>query len=107
MLAAMERYFPSGFEWSRPEGGMFIWAWGPRGLDMVELYHRAVDRKVAFVPGTFFFAGRGQGLETLRLNFSMADEKTLDRAIRILAEVFRFDDGLVNEHELRSGRSNR
>lgn len=107
MLAAMERYFPSGFEWSRPEGGMFIWARGPEGHDMVELYHRAVERKVAFVPGTFFFAGRGQGLETLRLNFTMADGKRLDRAIRILAEVFRFDCDDVHAHDLRPGRANR
>lgn len=102
MLAAMERYFPSGFEWSRPEGGMFIWARGRAGQDMVELYHRAVDRKVAYVPGTFFFAGRGQGLETMRLNFTMADEQTLDRAIRILAKVLRFDDDDDCAHDFRT-----
>jgi 2-aminoadipate transaminase len=91
MLAALDRYFPSGFSWSRPRGGMFIWVQGPPGHNMVECYHRAVGRKVAFVPGTFFYAGSGQGMETMRLNFTMANEKTLSKAIKIVAEVLQAD----------------
>lgn len=87
MLAALDRYFPDGFTWSRPQGGMFIWVEGPRGHDMVELYHQAVARKVAFVPGTFFYAGHEQGLETMRLNFTMANEAIIDKAIQVLSEV--------------------
>jgi 2-aminoadipate transaminase len=87
MLAAMDRYFPDAYTWSRPQGGMFIWVEGPQGHDMVELYHQAVARKVAFVPGTFFYAGQGQGPETMRLNFTMANEEILNQAIQILAEV--------------------
>jgi 2-aminoadipate transaminase len=87
MLAALKRYFPVDFMWSKPQGGMFIWVEGPQGHDMVELYQRAVSRNVAFVPGTFFYAGRGQGLETMRLNFTMANEETLNKAIQVLAEV--------------------
>jgi 2-aminoadipate transaminase len=87
MLAALKRYFPVDFMWSKPQGGMFIWVEGPQGHDMVELYQQAVSRNVAFVPGTFFYAGRGQGLETMRLNFTMANEETLNKAIQVLAEV--------------------
>jgi 2-aminoadipate transaminase len=87
MLAAMERFFPVGFSWSRPEGGMFIWARGPAGLDMDKTYHDAVRRKVAFVPGRYFFARSDQGRETLRLNYTMADEQALTKAIAVLAEV--------------------
>ena len=94
MLAAMERFFPTGFAWSRPEGGMFIWAVGPEGYDMVDLYHKAVARNVAFVPGTYFYAGQGQGMETMRLNFTMADEDTLTRAIQTLAEVLLINDSI-------------
>ncbi len=89
MLTALDRCFPAGYTWSRPQGGMFIWVKGPQGHDMVEHYHRAVSRKVAFVPGTFFYAGRGQGLETMRLNFTMASEEILAKAINILAEVLQ------------------
>jgi 2-aminoadipate transaminase len=88
MLGAMEHYFPETFQWSRPQGGMFIWAQGPRGMDMTAVYEKAVARDVAFVPGQYFYALPGQGLETLRLNFTMADGPTLTRAISILGEVF-------------------
>ena len=87
MLQAMDCFFPKTFRWSRPQGGMFIWAQGPRGMDMAEVYSRAVARKVAFVPGQYFYAQRGRGLETLRLNFTMADEQTLRQAIAVLSEV--------------------
>jgi 2-aminoadipate transaminase len=49
MLAALDNYFPDHFHWSRPEGGMFIWAEGPPGLDMEKLYWKAVEKQVAFV----------------------------------------------------------
>jgi 2-aminoadipate transaminase len=88
LLSAMERYFPAGFRWSRPQGGMFVWAQGPEGMDMADVYDRAVERNVAFVPGQYFYARPGQGRETLRLNFTMSDEATLTRAVAILAEVF-------------------
>ena len=89
MLSALERYFPDRFSSSRPEGGMFIWVEGPPGLDMVELYWKAVEKNVAFVPGQYFYSSPGEGLETMRLNFTMADEKTIDRSIKTLAEVVK------------------
>jgi 2-aminoadipate transaminase len=89
MLAALDNYFPDHFNWSRPEGGMFIWAEGPRGLDMEKLYWQAVEKNVAFVPGKYFYTGPGEGIETMRLNFTMADEETIDRSVGILAEVIR------------------
>jgi 2-aminoadipate transaminase len=89
MLSALDNQFPDSFSWSRPEGGMFIWAEGPRGLDMEKLYWKAVEKKVAFVPGKYFYTGPGEGIETMRLNFTMADVKTLDRAVKVLAEVIK------------------
>ncbi len=89
VLEAMDRFFPPEFSWSRPEGGMFIWARGPAGMDMASVYAKAVARKVAFVPGQYFFAQPGQGLETLRLNYTMSDEQTLKRAIAVLGEVLK------------------
>ncbi|MGD9097604.1 MAG: PLP-dependent aminotransferase family protein, partial [Desulfobacterales bacterium] len=43
MLDALAGAFPIGFDWSRPEGGMFVWVEGPAGMDMRALYARAVD----------------------------------------------------------------
>jgi 2-aminoadipate transaminase len=89
MLDALEKYFPDGFKWSKPEGGMFIWAEGPEGLDTDKLYWKAIEKKVAYVPGQYFYINSGQGAETMRLNYTMSDEETLDRGIRILSEVIK------------------
>ena len=87
MLRALKRHMPGGVVWTRPEGGMFVWLTGPAGLDTEALYPRAVARKVAYVPGTFFFAHAHQGRETMRLNFTMTDEATLAKAVEVLARV--------------------
>jgi 2-aminoadipate transaminase len=87
MLDALDRYFPEEFRWSRPDGGMFIWVEGPEGLDMEAVYRTAVKRNVAFVPGKFFYAREGDGIETMRLNFTMAGEAELNRAVKTLADV--------------------
>ncbi len=89
MLAAMKRFFPEGFTWSEPEGGMFLWVQGPAGMDMQAVNQKAIARHTAFVPGTFFFAHPGDGRETLRLNYTMADESHLTRAIEILGGVLK------------------
>jgi 2-aminoadipate transaminase len=89
MLAALEKYFPDNFYWSKPEGGMFIWAEGPKGMNMEELYWKAVEKQVAFVPGKYFYTQEGEGLETMRLNFTMSDEATIDRAVKVLAGVIK------------------
>ena len=89
MLDALKRHFPGSYTWSRPEGGMFVWVEGPEGTDMETVYRDAVKRGVAFVPGRYFFADPEAGRETMRLNFTMADAVTLERAIAVLADVIR------------------
>jgi 2-aminoadipate transaminase len=89
MLDAMDRYFPSSFSWTRPEGGMFIWVSGLRSMDMTAINEKAMARNTVFVPGTCFFAQSGAGRETLRLNFTMADERSLYRAVEVLGALFR------------------
>ncbi len=69
MLASIERSFPAGTTWTRPEGGLFVWLRLPGGLDAEELLAEAMRERVAFVPGAPFFAAEPQR-ETLRLNFS-------------------------------------
>ena len=54
-----------------------------------QLYWRAVKRRVAFVPGKYFFLNEDDGLATMRLNFTMSDEATIQRAIETLGEVVR------------------
>jgi len=87
MLNALQHYFPLHFRWSKPDGGMFIWAEGPPELDTDELYTQAVERKIVIVPGRHFCITEGEGRSAMRLNYTMCDEATIDRAIKILAEV--------------------
>lgn len=89
MLDALEAHFPKSFRWSKPEGGMFLWAEGPHGLDVEPIYWKAIERKVAFVPGRFFYTDEGEGLDTMRLNYTMFDEATLYRAVQTLGEVIK------------------
>jgi 2-aminoadipate transaminase len=87
MLNALEKYFPVDFNWSRPEGGMFIWVEGSIEMDLV--YVKAIENRVAFVPGKYFFTEKGKGEGTMRLNYTMSDEATIDRSIKTLSEVIR------------------
>jgi len=86
MTAALADYFPETMRWSRPEGGMFIWAEGPEDLDMEKVYHGAVGRNTAFVPGKYFYVDKGEGEATMRLNYTMAGEEDIRCAVKVLGE---------------------
>jgi len=89
MLAALETSMPDGVEWSRPEGGMFVWVTLPKGMDGADLLARAIrDHRIAFVPGRAFHAD-GSGENTLRLSFSCASFEMIDEGISRLGELVR------------------
>lgn len=89
MLAALGAAMPAGVEWSRPEGGMFVWVTLPKGMDGADLLSRAIrDYRVAFVPGKAFHAD-GSGENTLRLSFSCASFAMIDDGISRLGELVR------------------
>ncbi len=89
MLAAMERYFPTEVTWTRPDGGLFLWAWMPEEINTAELLKRAVARhKVAFVPGNAFHPD-GSGTNTMRLNFSNAKPDMIEEGIRRLGLLLK------------------
>jgi 2-aminoadipate transaminase len=86
MLEAMERYFPSGVGWTRPEGGIFLWVTLPEGVDTMELFRQSVEAKVAYVPGSCYYA-QGGGQNKMRLNFSACGERKIELGIRRLARL--------------------
>jgi 2-aminoadipate transaminase len=88
MLGALERHFPPGVHWTHPRGGLFLWVRLPAGRDAAELLRRALERKVAFVPGAPFFPAGG-GEETLRLNFSYCAPPVIEEGIRRLGLVVK------------------
>ncbi len=84
MVSAIERYFPAGIHYTRPEGGMFLWVTLPEALSSTKLFDMAIKDKVAFVPGQAFFID-GSGQNTLRLNYSSSNEAQIEEGIRRLA----------------------
>jgi 2-aminoadipate transaminase len=86
MLAAMERFFPDGTTWTRPQGGLFLWVRLPEGVDCEDLFKEAVEQKVAFVPGTAFYAD-GSGHDSLRLTFATCPSDMIDEGIKRLGKA--------------------
>ena len=80
MIEMMEEMFPAGVSWRKPKGGMFLWSVLPEGMDSAEVLKRAVEKKVAFVPGEAFHP-TGGGKNTLRLNFSYSSPETIREGI--------------------------
>ena len=85
MLAGFD-HFPAGTKHTVPQGGLFVWAELPEGVDGLAAFDAAVEAGVAFVPGTHFYPGGGH-LNTLRLNFSMCDIPTIEKGMEKLGGV--------------------
>ena len=79
---------PAGTRHTLPQGGLFIWAALPTGMDAQDILPRAVEKGVAYVPGTHFFAGGGHE-NTLRLNFSMCEPDQIREGMHRLAEALK------------------
>jgi 2-aminoadipate transaminase len=89
MLAALKREMAGlDVEWNTPDGGMFLWARLPRGVNAIDLLPKAVDKGVAFVPGAAFFA-EDPDPRTVRLSFVTASVAQIDTGIAALAAAIR------------------
>jgi 2-aminoadipate transaminase len=88
MLNALEEYMPDGVHWTRPKGGLFLWVTLPEGLNSSHLFPTAIEKRVAFVPGTSFHP-LGGGENTMRLNFSCMRPELIVEGIKRLSEVFK------------------
>ena len=88
MLDALAEFFPREAEWTRPQGGMFIWATLPDFIDTTDLLARALRENVAFVPGSGAYLD-GRGRSSMRLNFSASDGDDIREGIRRIGEVIK------------------
>ncbi len=88
MLSAMERYFPAEARWTRPEGGLFLWVELPERVSAEKLFEEAIAERVAFVPGTSFFACERK-LNFMRLNFSNQKPEMIEEGIKRIASVLK------------------
>lgn len=95
MMTALEDFMPAACTWNRPEGGFFVWLTLPPGIDGKAMLPRAVTARVAYVPGTAFFAD-GFGSSAIRLSFCYPPPERIREGVRRLAGV------LEAEMELRA-----
>lgn len=87
MISAMEQYFPKEVTFTRPEGGMFIWATLPEGMSSLKLFEKARENKVVFVPGNPFYTD-GREANTLRLNYTNSSEDAILEGIKKIGALF-------------------
>lgn len=80
--------FPAGVHFTQPEGGLFIWAELPEYIDAVKMLPKAIEKKVAYVPGTHFCVDGGH-LNTIRLNFSNSSLEQIQNGMTVLSNIIQ------------------
>ncbi len=75
------------FTYVRPQGGLFIWCDLPDNVDMLDFCKRAVDNKVAVVPGTAFMVEAGETTNAIRMNFSTPSDEQIVSGMKILGKI--------------------
>lgn len=88
MLEALEEHFPENVSFTRPEGGMFVWATLNNGMTAMEFFERAMDVGVAFVPGDPFYTSK-KDVNTLRLNYTNSAPEVIRDGIKRLATILK------------------
>lgn len=86
MLAALAHRLPAGCQWTQPTGGFYVWVTLPAGLDTKAMLPRAVQERVAYVPGTAFYAD-GSGSSHARLSYCYPDPDRIREGVRRFAAV--------------------
>ncbi len=88
MLSALEKYFPEECTWTKPTGGMFVWAETPEYIDTDKLFLEAVEAKVAYVIGSAFYP-RGDDKRHMRLNFTLPSPELIEEGIKRLGTLLK------------------
>jgi DNA-binding transcriptional MocR family regulator len=93
MLAALETYFPADASWTHPAGGFYVWATVPEYFDTSAMLAAAIERRVAYVPGTAFYA-EGSGRNQMRLAFCYPTDRDIEEGVRRLGELLLDEETL-------------
>lgn len=88
MLDKLAKYMPKlpGLKWTHPHGGLFLWVTMPGNIDAGEMFHSAIEKKVAYVVGTAFYPDGGGG-NSFRMNFSYSSMAEIEEGVKRLAQV--------------------
>lgn len=89
MLDCLDKNIPACIKYTRPEGGLFIWCTLPDEVDSAEFVRRALEKKVAVVPGATFNPDQNAPSQSFRLNYSTPSDEAIVRGVEALGEVAR------------------
>jgi 2-aminoadipate transaminase len=90
MLDSLTEFWPEGCSWTHPQGGLFLWARVPESINTMDfLEKRAIEEKVAYVPGVNFYPNLDGGFNAMRLNFSYPNPETIVEGIRRLGTALK------------------
>ncbi|WP_208748682.1 PLP-dependent aminotransferase family protein [Arthrobacter sp. PM3] len=87
LVGALTEHMPAGTTWDLPAGGFYLWVTVPQGIDTHELVHEAIERGVAYVPGTAIYTN-GAGRSELRLSFCLPSVEEIRDGAAILGRLF-------------------
>jgi 2-aminoadipate transaminase len=94
MLRALDTEMPAGVSWTKPAGAFYVWLTVPRGIDTSDLLAKAIQHRVAYVPGRGFYAD-GAGGDQLRLCFSYPSTDRIPEGVTRLGELLHEELELV------------
>lgn len=86
MVDAIAEHFPHGAEWTTPAGGFYVWVTLPAWMDTKAMLVAAVERRVAYVPGSAFYPD-GRGRDQMRLAFCYPTEDRIREGIQRLGAL--------------------
>jgi DNA-binding transcriptional MocR family regulator len=96
MLESLDNYFPKSAIWTKPRGGFYVWVTLPPEIDTKAMMPKAIVAKVAYVPGTAFYAD-GLGSWSMRLSYCHPTPERIREGVKALGGV------VSQEIERRSG----
>ena len=88
MLESLEKYFPASATWTKPSGGFYVWVNLPAEIDTKAMVPKAIVAKVAYVPGTAFYAD-GFGSWAMRLSYCHPTPERIREGVKALGGVVK------------------
>ena len=90
-LEVIEENFPKDMDivWTKPEGGLFLWITVPEEINTSDLFYKAVEKKVAFVPGEVFYPEGYKRYNAMRINFSYPSKDEIAEGVKRLSSVIK------------------
>ena len=90
MLDCLDRYVsPEHATFTRPEGGLFLWGTLTTGEPSTAFVKKALEKKIAVVPGSTFLCDPTLPSPSFRLNYSTPSDEQIEHGVQILGETLR------------------